>query len=365
MTAGTFDTSTHNIDITGTTTISSGGTLTHGTGTKIHNGNVVIDEGGVWTETAAAAVDFLGHVTNNGTFTASTGLHRFLNFTRTINGTFSIPNVTVIGDAEYTNTGTLTISTLLGGNGELINGADATLNIGDDEIDDAEDGFTFTASAVGNTVNYNRAGAQTVKIPTGSDYDNLTLSGSGTKSVASALTIAGDLSIESGSKASLTGDSTSNRLFLNESLQVPGTFGSSSSDAGDKNNTYFSGTGKVTVAIGSTPRSASSSGSMIKAKVLTNTPTDLLLLEDKKFQDLLAQLQDAQSVVPPKTNLACNPFIRLGSRGENVKTLQSRMGLLLVDGIFGSQTYKALKEFQISKGIVVDGIAGPETCSLL
>lgn len=369
VSSGTFSTSTHDIDVTGTTTISDGGTLTHGTGEKVHNGALVIDEGGTWTETGAAAVDFLGHVTNNGTFTAGAGLHRFLNFTRTINGTFSIPSVSFIGDAVYTNNGTLTIGTSLGGNGTLINGADATLNIGDEVIDDAEDGLTFTASAVGNTVNYNRAGAQTVKIPTGGAYGNLTFSGGGTKSVGSALTIAGDLSIDSGVKASLTGESTANQLFLGEELKYPGVWGSSSSNAENRNNTYFSGTGTVTVTVGA-ERRPSSSGGMASPALLAqlgitpnNQTIEQLLAQVKQLQELLAKLQGQTTQIPGERP-ACVSFLRLGSKGEEVKILQAKLGIL-ADGIFGKDTEKALRNFQSQKGLMSDGIAGPESCSNL
>lgn len=374
--SGSFSTDVYDLDITGPTTIRSGATLTHGAGHKIQNGNLIIEEGGAWIETGNPTVDFLGHVTNNGTFTAGTGLHGFLNFERSINGTFSIPNVSLNDNAIYTNNGTLTISTSLGGGGHFINGAGATLNIGDDLIDDAEDGLTFTASAEGNTVNYNRAGAQTVAIPTGDDYYNLTFSGSGTKSVGSALTIAGDLSIDSGAKASLTGDSTSNQLFLNESLQIPGTFGSSASNASDRNNTYFAGTGMVTVAVGAPPPSPSSSGSSASPAMLARlgiTPggggaddnrleIEKLLAQIRELQALILELQKAQmSDSPNPVNFKCEPFLRLGSKGEEVKILQTKLGIL-ADGVFGKDTEKALRDFQAEKGLMSDGIAGPESC---
>jgi N-acetylmuramoyl-L-alanine amidase len=58
-------------------------------------------------------------------------------------------------------------------------------------------------------------------------------------------------------------------------------------------------------------------------------------------------------------------------RGDDVAQLQRRLGALgfdagRVDGIFGSQTNSALKDFQRNVGITVDdGIVGPETLRLL
>ena len=61
---------------------------------------------------------------------------------------------------------------------------------------------------------------------------------------------------------------------------------------------------------------------------------------------------------------------RLGSRGEEVKQIQTKlkdMGLYTgsVDGIFGPLTLQAVKKFQSNNGLVVDGIAGPKTLAKL
>lgn len=56
--------------------------------------------------------------------------------------------------------------------------------------------------------------------------------------------------------------------------------------------------------------------------------------------------------------------IKKGSRGENVKTLQRRLNLI-ADGIFGKLTDEAVREFQKSHGLSVDGIVGPKTWAAL
>lgn len=56
--------------------------------------------------------------------------------------------------------------------------------------------------------------------------------------------------------------------------------------------------------------------------------------------------------------------LRLGSKGEDVKTLQ-RLLKIDVDGIFGPQTEKAVKDFQWGHGLEVDGICGPKTWAAL
>src|SRR3954449_1194447 len=61
--------------------------------------------------------------------------------------------------------------------------------------------------------------------------------------------------------------------------------------------------------------------------------------------------------------------IKLGDTGDDVKRLQrvfARMKVLgpdSVDGVFGAQTDQAVRDFQQSNGLVVDGVVGPITWS--
>lgn len=61
------------------------------------------------------------------------------------------------------------------------------------------------------------------------------------------------------------------------------------------------------------------------------------------------------------------PTIMRGSTGTYVLTLQAiltRLGYLppgAIDGTFGTQTEYAVKSFQATWGLIIDGIVGPET----
>lgn len=57
-------------------------------------------------------------------------------------------------------------------------------------------------------------------------------------------------------------------------------------------------------------------------------------------------------------------LLKLGSKGENVKIVQKKLGLT-VDGIFGPKTEAAVKEFQKNNGIYPDGMVGPKTWPLI
>ena len=135
----TFTAAGFNLTVSGTTTIGGGTSgilsITNATGTKIFTGSVTINGGGAITETATAALSFgsdvtintsgtltengnavvgiAGNLTNNGTYTASTGTHTFSGAANTIGGssTNTIPVATFSG--TYTNSGTLTVATLL------------------------------------------------------------------------------------------------------------------------------------------------------------------------------------------------------------------------------------------------------------
>ena len=57
---------------------------------------------------------------------------------------------------------------------------------------------------------------------------------------------------------------------------------------------------------------------------------------------------------------------KLGSRGEEVRQIQKKLKSLglysgSVDGIYGTATQKAVRQFQKNCGITADGIAGPKT----
>lgn len=57
-------------------------------------------------------------------------------------------------------------------------------------------------------------------------------------------------------------------------------------------------------------------------------------------------------------------ILKLGSRGNEVKALQEKLNLK-ADGIFGPLTEEAVKDFQRSNGLEVDGIVGANTLSKL
>jgi hypothetical protein len=67
-------------------------------------------------------------------------------------------------------------------------------------------------------------------------------------------------------------------------------------------------------------------------------------------------------------NDAASP-LRKGARGEAVRDLQAKLthaGYLVgQDGVFGSETLRAVRAFQAAQGISVDGIAGPATMTSL
>ena len=119
----------------------------------------------------------------------------------TISGT-----MTINSGITVTNNGTVTASNLGAATGTwLQNASTAVLNYSGSSITP-----TLTATASGNTVNYNAGGAQTVKQ---TNYYDLQLSNSGTKTFASGTTgIAGNMTFGGTATADATTNSTNHRL---------------------------------------------------------------------------------------------------------------------------------------------------------
>ncbi len=73
----------------------------------------------------------------------------------------------------------------------------------------------------------------------------------------------------------------------------------------------------------------------------------------------------------PATGGGGLPVIRRGSTGSSVSYCQNLLNAripvqpLWVDGIFGPLTDTRVRQFQASKGLVVDGIVGPMTWAAL
>lgn len=62
--------------------------------------------------------------------------------------------------------------------------------------------------------------------------------------------------------------------------------------------------------------------------------------------------------------------LKMGSSGSQVRTLQTKLNNWgydcgKVDGIFGTKTYNAVKQFQRNNGLAVDGIVGAKTAAAL
>lgn len=74
---------------------------------------------------------------------------------------------------------------------------------------------------------------------------------------------------------------------------------------------------------------------------------------------------NSSSVSKPQVS-AIKEYLKYGSRGTNVKTLQKALNMiqnsgLSVDGIFGTKTQAAVKKFQKNNSLSQDGIVGPKT----
>ena len=71
-------------------------------------------------------------------------------------------------------------------------------------------------------------------------------------------------------------------------------------------------------------------------------------------------------IITLSTASPCFALSKIGSRGTEVRNIQSRLKawsyyFYTVDGIYGWRTEEAVKKFQRKHGLVVDGLCGPAT----
>jgi peptidoglycan hydrolase-like protein with peptidoglycan-binding domain len=121
--------------------------------------------------------------------------------------------------------------------------------------------------------------------------------------------------------------------------------------------------------------------------VLKNSGMPAVIIEAARVQDPYVVTQMATWIVqgiceylgvpfkgvasvptPPKpspVSSSSQPVLRMGMRGDSVSVLQRALNAkgekLSTDGIFGTLTFEAVRRFQKSRGLVVDGVVGPRT----
>lgn len=195
----TITVSTNPVSITNFT-VNQGGTLSSNNNKNLTvTGNVIINgtySGGNnigtfldWTG-SGVTLDGIGTVSVYGGIQSSIGNKTILSST-SINLTTSF---NIVGAVSVTNNGSLSIGGALTGTvagSTWINGTNSTTNLAGAVLTTG----TLTATASGNTINYNLAGNQSIKSTT---YHHLSISGTGTKSLLGAVVLNGNLNISSG-----------------------------------------------------------------------------------------------------------------------------------------------------------------------
>ena len=217
--------------------------------------NLTINSGGVLFD-AASVITVNGNLDLSGTYTGSKDLQFTGGAGTSISGTgvynssgsFDVNNSTSINSGSYltfildivmangvvvTNNGIVIISRdLKGASGAWTNAANSKLKLAKNIQG------TLTASATGNTVVYNQSGAQNIVDPASSTYYNLTIEGTGTKTLSANTIVSGDVVITSG---------TFSTNAANYSLNIGGDLTNAGTLDENSSTTTFDGTGTHTV----------------------------------------------------------------------------------------------------------------------
>ncbi len=293
--------------------------------------------------------------------------------TGTITSSSGISFAGTAAQAKLTATGAATI-TLSGTTGTLGTGGTVALNSASTTV--------FSGAA------------QTVNTYT---YGNVSLSGSGIKTIANTTTIASNLAITSGTTVTLANSlSTANKILFNGSTRVAGTYGADASSAAHKSDIYFTSgvTTLITVAAGSSSSSNGGNGGVQQtitqnadntntstSSSTNNTPTttqsetpatptktEVVCAQGEMFSPTTGEkctknTETVSNTPTPKAYAFGTSLVKKGSKGEACKAWQMYFNDkgnagLTVDGHCGPKTIAFAKTWQASVGLKADGVLG-------
>ena len=83
-----------------------------------------------------------------------------------------------------------------------------------------------------------------------------------------------------------------------------------------------------------------------------------------RYAKAMAALGGKITAAAPAAAAPSGGTLRKGSKGDEVKKMQAKLGLA-ADGDFGPGTEAALKKWQAANGLTADGVAGPKTLAKL
>ncbi|MBI4947052.1 MAG: T9SS type A sorting domain-containing protein [Bacteroidetes bacterium] len=210
-------------------TINNGAIFISGNNNLNVSGNIVLN--GLYQGNGTGRLVWSGNAkTWDGVGTLD-NVNRVDGFAATTKTILATANITFTGanqriDMRTTNTitnnGTVTLKTITDAGTATsvwVNGANATLNISEALLSSAA--AVLTATAAGNTVNYNGSIAQTIKA---TSYYHLKYTGSNTGTLGGNTNIAGDFTVSSGTFAPSTFTTTFNGTAAAQNIYGGGTF---------------------------------------------------------------------------------------------------------------------------------------------
>lgn len=277
----TLNAAAYNLSVTGTTTLNGTMTDNDDSGTNTFTGLVTVSSTGSLSAAGNSPFVFEGGITNNGTFSKTgTGAVSFSTNNQNIDGTaaMTLSGAVTIGAGitvtyKNTNASGLTLNGVLNGtNGSSTwkNNASATVKYQPGVSTEPMSTGILDVSASGNTFSYSDGGAQTIRVPA-SAYHHLTLSGSGTKSLAGDITVNGNLTLSSATLDVVSGQ--------NYGITVKGNWVNTS-------GTFQARSGTVTLN-GSSDQQITSNANSFYNLVIANEATQVSLNDNLTVTNLL------------------------------------------------------------------------------